>query len=126
MYEVLHVLHVSLYIPLMLYSWFLSGGLWFCTVLYCVCAFECSIYVGMFEDIGEFSNLWTMVCKGCPFFVFIFILFLVDFLLLLCFQVCYDFLREVVVSCHGLYCFHSDCCLSIVSGSDCILVMWYW
>jgi hypothetical protein len=21
--------------------------------------------------------------------------------------------------------FHSDCCLSIVSGGDCILVMWY-
>jgi len=79
--------------------------LWFCTVLYCVCAFECNIYVGVFEEIDEFSNLWTMVCKGCPFFVFIFILFLVDFLLHLCFQVCYEFLQETVVSCHGLYCF---------------------
>jgi len=67
-------------------------------MLYCVCAFECNIYVGMFEEIGEFSNLWTMVCKGCPFFVFIFILFLVDFLLLhLDFQVCYELLSERVV-----------------------------
>jgi hypothetical protein len=33
--------------------------LWFCTVLYCVCAFECNIYVGMFDEIGGFSNLWT-------------------------------------------------------------------
>jgi hypothetical protein len=24
----------------------------------------------MFEEIGEFSNLWTVVCKGCPFFCF--------------------------------------------------------
>ena len=37
------------------------GCLWFCTVMYCVCAFECNIYVGMFEEIGEFSNLWTMI-----------------------------------------------------------------
>ena len=74
------------------------GCLWFCAMLYCVCAFECNIYVGMFEEIGEFSNLWTMVCKGCPFFVFIFILFLVDFLLLhLDFQVCYELLSERVV-----------------------------
>ena len=58
--------------------------LWFCTVLYCICAFECNIYVGMFEEISEFSNLWTMICTGCPFFVFIFFLFLVDFLLHLC------------------------------------------
>ena len=43
------------------------GCLWFCTGLYCVCAFDYSIYVGMFEEIGEFSNLWAMICKCCPF-----------------------------------------------------------
>ena len=52
---------MSLYIPFMLYSLAFVGCLWFCTVMYCVCAFECNIYVGMFEEIGEFSNLWTMI-----------------------------------------------------------------
>ena len=118
MYDILHVLHVSLYIPLMLYSWFLSGAFVLYSAVLCL-HFECNIYVRIFEDIGEFSNFWTMICKGCPFFIFI--LFLVDFLLHLCFQVCYDFLREIVVSCS----FPSDCCLFIVSSSDCILVMWY-
>ena len=84
-------------------------------MLYCVCAFECNIYVGMFEEIGEFSNLWTMICKGCPFFVFIFILFLVDFLLHLCFQVCYEFSGKVLFRAMACIVFHSDCCLSIVS-----------
>ena len=75
---------MSLYIPFMLYSLAFVGCLWFCTVLYCVCAFQCNIYVGMFEEIGEFSNLWTMVRKGCPFYVFIFILFLVDICCIWC------------------------------------------
>jgi len=50
-----------------------------CILLYCVCVFECNVYVGMFEEVGEFSNFWTLVCEGCPFFVFVFILCLVDF-----------------------------------------------
>jgi len=52
----------------------------------------------MFEEVGEFSNFWT----GCPFFVFVFILCLVDFLLLyLYFQICYEILWKVIVLCHG-------------------------
>jgi len=54
--------------------------LWFCILLYCVCVFECNVYVGMFEEVGEFSNFWIVVCEGCPFFVFVFILCLVEFL----------------------------------------------
>ena len=52
-----------------------------CVFLYCVCVFECNVYVGMFEEVGEFSNFWTVVCEVYPFFVFVFILCLVDFLL---------------------------------------------
>jgi hypothetical protein len=43
-------------------------GLWFCILLYCVFVFEYNVYVGMFEEVGEFSNFWT----GSPFFVFVF------------------------------------------------------
>jgi len=53
MYDILHVLHVSFYIPLMLHSLFFSGVFGF-VVLYCVCAFECNIYVGMFESLVSF------------------------------------------------------------------------
>jgi len=37
----------------------------------------------MFEEIGVFYNFWTVVCEGCSFFIFVFILCLVDFLLFL-------------------------------------------
>jgi len=47
--------------------------------VYCVCVFECNVYVGMFEEVGKSSNFWTVVSEGCPFFVVVFILCLVDF-----------------------------------------------
>ena len=28
--------------------------------------FECNVYVGMFEEVGEFSDFWTVVCEGYP------------------------------------------------------------
>jgi len=48
-----------LYIPRVTFLVFV-GCLWFCTVLYCVCAFECSVYVGMFEGLVSFliCGLW--------------------------------------------------------------------
>ena len=42
--------------------------LWFCILLYCFCVLECNVYVGIFDEFGEFSNFWTVVCEGCPFF----------------------------------------------------------
>jgi len=63
----------------------LIARLRFCVLLYCVCVFECNVYVGMFEEVGEFSNFWTVVCEGCPFFCFrlypVFGLFVVSFVL---------------------------------------------
>ena len=38
-----------------------------CILLYCVCAFECNVCVGMFEEDGKFSNFWNMVCEDCFF-----------------------------------------------------------
>jgi hypothetical protein len=56
----------------------------------------------MFEEVGEFSNFWTVVCEGCLFLVVVFILCLVDFLVLyLYFQICYEALWEGIVLCHG-------------------------
>ena len=53
------MLDVRLYIPRVTFLVFV-GCLWFCTVLYCVCAFECSVYVGMFEGLVSFliCGLW--------------------------------------------------------------------
>ena len=71
MYDILRVTCAFVYSSHVIFLVFV-GCLWFCTVLYYICAFEFNIYVGMFEEIVEFSDLWTMVLKGCPFFVFIF------------------------------------------------------
>ena len=49
------------------------GSLWF-SVLYYVSALECDTYVGVFEEIGNFSYFRAMVCKDCPFFLSIFVL----------------------------------------------------
>ena len=74
-----------------------------CILLYCVCVFECNVYVGMFEEVGEFSNFWTVVCEGCRFFsslscVWWTLLFHAYFL------ICYEMLWEVIVMCHAFYC----------------------
>ena len=41
----------------------------FDALLYCICAFECDVYVGVFKWVGKFSDLWTVLCECCPFFV---------------------------------------------------------
>ena len=67
--------------------------------------FECNVYVGIFEEAGEFSNFWTVICEGCLFFVFVFVLCLVDVLLFhFYFNICYEMLWEFVVLFHGFYC----------------------
>ena len=104
MYNILDVLHVSLYIPLMLYSWFLLDVLGFVQCCIVFVLLNAIFMLVCLKRLVNFSDLWTMVSKGCPFFVFIFILFLVDFLLHLDFQVCYEILWEIVVLCHGFWC----------------------
>jgi len=47
----------------------------------------------MFEEVGKFPDFWTMVCEDFPFFVFVFIQFLVDFLLRLHFQIRHNILH---------------------------------
>ena len=98
MYDILHVLHVSLYIPFMLYSWFLSGVFGFiqcCIVFVLLNAILMLVCLKIFV-IFLIYGLWYV--KVAHFFVLIFILPLVDFLLLhLDFQVCYELLSERVV-----------------------------
>jgi hypothetical protein len=51
---------------------------------------------------------------------------LVDFLLFhLYFQICYKFPGKLLFCAMVFIAFHSICCLSIVSGSVCILLIWY-
>jgi hypothetical protein len=79
----------------------------------------------MFEEVGEFSNFWTVVCEGCPFFR----LFPAFGGLLFCFICIFRFgmkYSEKLLFCAMVFiAFHSFCCLSIVSGSDCVLLIRY-
>jgi len=97
----------------------------FCILLYCVCVFECSVYVGMFEEVGEFSNFWTVVWEGCPFLTSLSCVWWA----FCCFVCTSRFVMKYygkLFFCAMLFIvFHSVCCLSIVSGSDCILLLWY-
>jgi len=124
MYNILHVLHVSLYIPLMLYSWFLLGVFGFvqCCIVFvllnaifmllCLKRLVSFLIYGLwYVKVAHFlfsslSFFWWIFCCIC---VFRFVM---------------SFSGKMF---HAMACivFHSDCCLSVVSGSDCILVMWY-
>jgi len=46
----------------------------FVGLLYCVCAFESNVCVCVLKEIGKLSDFWAVVCKCCPFLVFIFCL----------------------------------------------------
>jgi hypothetical protein len=43
------------------------------SIWYCVSA-ECDTYVGVFEEIGNFSYFRSMLSKDCPFFLSVFVL----------------------------------------------------
>ena len=53
------------------------GPLWFRALLYCVSVLEWDTFVDVFEEIGNFSYFRAMLCKVCPFFVFISIFVLI-------------------------------------------------
>ena len=78
----------------------------------------------MFEGVVDFSDFWTVLCEDCQFFVFVFILFLVDFFCICTFRFAKNFSRKLFCAMACIV-FHSICCLSVFSGSDCILVIWY-
>jgi hypothetical protein len=99
-----------------------------CVTLYCICIPECDAFVGVFEEIGNFSCSWAIVGKVVHFlfllsplsgiwwifhcsFTFRFVMILSGKLLLFA-------LYFIVI--------HSACCLSVVNDSDCNLVTWYW
>ena len=87
-YDMLHVLQVSLYTPILLQSGIFFWVIGFDALLYCVCAFESDVYVCMFKKIGKLSDFRAVVCKCCPSFYLL--LFLCElcavfvFLVLLC------------------------------------------
>jgi len=87
----------------MLLSWFLSSvlGIVYCCIVF-VLLNAMFVLVCLKKTVSFLIfGIWYVKIAS---FVFVFILFLVDFLLHLYFQICYEFLREVVVLCHGLYC----------------------
>jgi len=66
----------------------------------------------MFKEIGNLSDFWAVVCKYCPFYVFIFC----------CLAMC---VFGKLLFCAMVYVVsYSVCHLSSVSGSDSILLIW--
>ena len=114
MYALLHVLHFSLYMPLLLcvgcYSMVFRGGL----LLYRVCAFERYLDVCLFKEVCNFSDFGTMKCEDGPFLVFVVCFVYVGFVLSVSFQFCYVMKGEFVVLCDVEdflpFCFFSVCC----------------
>ena len=35
----------------------------------CIITLKGNPYVGMFEEVGNFSYFWAVICECCPFFV---------------------------------------------------------
>ena len=124
MYDILHVLHVSLYILLMLYYWLLSGVFGFvqCCIVFvflnaifmlvCLKRMMSFLICGLwYVKVAHFlfsslSCFWRIFCCIC---VFGFVL---------------SFSGKLLFRTMACIVFHSDC-LSIVSGGDCILGLWY-
>ena len=98
----------------------------FCILLYCVCVFECNFYVLCLKRLVSFLIFGLQCVKVARF------LFSSLSCVWLTFS-CFICTFRSVTKCSGklLFCamvfivFHSVCCLSIVSASDCILFVWY-
>ena len=92
----------------------------------CCCSLERYAYIGIFEQIGNFSDLWAVEGKCSPDFFVI----LVSFFLLL--TLCSTCRLSFSSRCCGELLFlasdciisHPVCFLSGLRGKECILVMW--
>ena len=129
MYDILHVLHVTLCIPLMLWSWYLSdvfGYIHCCIVFMLLNAMHMLVCLKRLESFLIFG-LWYV--KIAHFLVLFSSLSLFWWIFLCCFCIfkfVVSFLGKLLFCAMACIVFHSACCLSIVSGSEYILVIWYW
>ena len=77
--------------------------------------------------LGKFSYSWTVVSKDCPSFVSVF--FFVRFCWIFCCSCTFSFVMilsgKLLLFAIDFIVFHHICCLSVVNGKDCILVIWY-
>jgi len=64
--------------PTSIVVWYFLWVLGFDALLYCTCACESDVYVYMFKEIGKLSDFWAVVCKFCPFFGFLLLLFVCE------------------------------------------------
>ena len=125
MYDILHVLHVSLSIPLMLYSWFLSGVFGFvqcCIVFVHLNAIFMLVYL---KRLVSFLICGLGYVKVAHFLFSSLYCFWWIFSCICVFRFVTSFSGKLLFRAMACIVFHSDFCLSIVSGSDYILVMWY-
>jgi len=101
------------------------GWFRFCELLYGVGTLKGNSHVHMFEEFCDLPYFRAMVCES-PFFVFVVVFFTV-LILVGFFGVVFVVLDAVGVFPEN-YCFvwrvHSVCFRSVVSGSNCILVIW--
>ena len=104
------------------------GPLWIRELFCCVSALEWDTYVGVLEEIGNFSYFRAMVGEDCPFFAFIsiFVLIMAPFLCCICtFRYCMSFSGKLLFCAIDCISFHSVGCLSFVSGTRCVLDTWF-
>ena len=120
MYALLHILHVSLCMPLLLWSCVVSWVLGFGQLLQCVCTFKGYLYVSLFEEVGYLSDFGTVVNEGGPFIVVAVVGCVhLGFTLYLCSHFGYVKNGEFIVVCYSSYffCCHFAIFLSVESGS---------
>jgi hypothetical protein len=72
-------------------------------IFYCVCAFKCNLYVGMFKKVGDFPDFRAVVGENCPFIISIFGRLYLGFVLHLGFQIHSEFQWEVIFTCNSYY-----------------------
>ena len=66
--------------------------------MYVIGTLKGNSYVSMLKEVCNVPYLWTVVCEGCPFFVFVFlvVLILVGFLCCVCrFRSCKSFSEKL-------------------------------
>jgi len=97
MYALLHVSHVSLYMPLLSWSCVVSWFFGFGQLLQCVC-------VSLFEEVGYLSDFGTVISESSPFIVVAVVGCVhLGFTLYLCSQFGYVMNGEFIVVCYVSY-----------------------
>jgi len=92
--------------------------------MYCSCSPKCNGYVGIFEQVGNFSYLWAVV-ECSPESIFFLSRFLRSVLCCICRFILWSRCFGKVLLLAIVYIIsHSLCLFSGFNGRECILDMW--